>query len=91
MANNRLTTLPDEVFTTARKIQELDLSLNNFSEVPQKLWKGLAQLRQLNLSHNPLRALRANSFGDLPLLEDVDITGLTALTDLDIRTLENNM
>ncbi|OQR79696.1 chaoptin-like [Tropilaelaps mercedesae] len=88
---NRLSTLPDEVFTTARKIQVLDISHNRFSEIPQKLWKGMTDLRTLNLAHNPVETLTEHSFVNLPLLEELDITALTNMKDIDIRTLSYNI
>lgn len=91
LSANKLDILRDEVLTTARKIQRLDLSLNRFSEIPQKLWKSLPELRTLNLAYNPVQALKEQSFADLPLLEELDITGLSSLKDFDIRALANNM
>ncbi|XP_022654592.1 chaoptin-like isoform X2 [Varroa destructor] len=91
LSANKLDILRDEVLTTARKIQRLDLSLNRFSEIPQKLWKSLPELRTLNLAYNPVQALKEQSFADLPLLEELDITGLSSLKDFDIRALANNI
>lgn len=90
LASNRLDKLQETSFTTARKIQELDLSNNRFKEIPRNLWRNLTQIRTLKIAANPLTAILEESFNQLEYLEHLSIERLSQLRNIDIRSVSHN-
>jgi Leucine-rich repeat (LRR) protein len=58
MKDNQLKALPVEVFRELCSVVSVDLSYNNFQELPEGILP-LTQLQQLDMSHNPLKHVGA--------------------------------
>ncbi|XP_015595526.1 leucine-rich repeat and transmembrane domain-containing protein 2 [Cephus cinctus] len=65
--------LPDEPFLEAYKLEYLDLSFANLTNLPLDTFKLLVKLRYLNISHNRLEVLDREVFVTLQQLEVLDV------------------
>ncbi|MGR3913874.1 MAG: leucine-rich repeat domain-containing protein [Gammaproteobacteria bacterium] len=83
MRNNRLTSLPGEVFNDATSLTQLELSYNRLSALDRRLFRRQSKLEYLGLSHNHLRILSPYLFDGLSSLGSLDLSWnrLTALPD----------
>lgn len=72
-----LTSLHENLVATLRNLHELDLSMNQFTEVPQALkQESLKGLTKLNLASNPIFELRVSEFQQLVALQELDLSGV---------------
>lgn len=63
LSQNELTTLPENwSVAKLRRLQQLNLELNNISEISSEALAGLPSLRIFNISHNQLEALPSGFF-----------------------------
>ena len=76
LANNRLTFLPDQVFTNLTGLERLDLSDNRLTNLTRPLFDDLVSLRRLFLANNRI--------------SNIDSTVFNSLASLDHLALENN-
>ncbi|KAI6188620.1 Leucine-rich repeat neuronal protein 1 [Aphelenchoides besseyi] len=83
LSNNRLQRFDYDSFVPLHQLQTLDLSFNNFSEVPV----GLSQfvgLRVLNFSGNPITRIRSGDF-QLPILQVIVLSNCPLLKIIESR------
>uniref|UniRef100_A0A3B3RWW5 LRRCT domain-containing protein n=1 Tax=Paramormyrops kingsleyae TaxID=1676925 RepID=A0A3B3RWW5_9TELE len=73
------------LFSSLQNLQRLFLSGNKISHLPQELFRGLGELRQLDLSKNALRVIPEGIFDDLSNLESL------SLKDNQIEHLPSNL
>ncbi|XP_057698943.1 vasorin-like [Corythoichthys intestinalis] len=77
MASLGLISLDEDLLGSLENLHELDISMNQLSEVPQALKKdSLKGLIKLNLASNPLGELRTEDFQKLTGLQELDLSGL---------------
>ncbi|HMT02077.1 MAG TPA: leucine-rich repeat protein [Burkholderiales bacterium] len=76
-----LTSLPDGVINKFNWIEELDLSVNQISNVPAHLFKNLKNLKSLELAQNQIINIEEGSFDDLIKLERLYLRN-NALTNI---------
>ena len=57
LSENRLTTLPEGIFTGLSSLERLDLSANSLAALPPEIFQGLSSLEELRLDGNRLAAL----------------------------------
>ena len=69
LSNNRLSSLPPDLFSESSKINILDLNNNEFSEVPTEALSALWQLSWLRLDYNNLGNLSPDAFAGLESVE----------------------
>ncbi|VDD77726.1 unnamed protein product [Mesocestoides corti] len=92
-SNLGIATINVETFMEMRQLQELDLSGNLLTEVPQLAFKRMvlaqrtARFQRLNLSNNRIICLPDGSFSDFPQLKYLDLSGnlLTVIGDQAFR------
>ncbi|KAI4459845.1 antigen bsp putative-related [Holotrichia oblita] len=85
LAYNELPTVPPEIAANISSLQRLNLNYNDLSAVPV-VTHSLTQLRQLQMSANPITALSNTSLlGVADHLEELDIT------NFDLNILENGI
>ena len=63
LANNRLTTLPEDVFDSVHSLMYLDLSSNKIVAVNQRQLKYLLKLNEINLKNNSIKTLPNDFLG----------------------------
>ncbi len=63
----RFKSLPDDVFTNAVTLQDLDLAGNELKTVPSAALRPLRTLHVLRARNNGIRVIPAEAFSDLPL------------------------
>ncbi|KAG7485539.1 vasorin-like [Solea senegalensis] len=77
LASMGLTTVDDDLIASLGNLHELDISMNQFTEVPQVLkqdsFKGLIKL---SLAANPFGELKMEDFQKLTGLQELDLSGL---------------
>lgn len=72
-----LTTLDEDLIASFRNLHDLDISMNQLTEVPQALRQdSLKGLIKLNLAANPFAELKTENFHKLTGLQELDISGL---------------
>lgn len=72
-----LTSLDDELIASMGNLHELDISMNQLTEVPLALKQdSLKGLIKLSLAGNPLGELRVEDFEKLTGLQELDLSGL---------------
>ncbi|XP_063366000.1 toll-like receptor 6 [Cydia amplana] len=98
--NNALTILNDKSIFCGIKVKELDLSVSNISTLGEYLFFELqSELLKLNLSFNCITHVHENSFRDLAVLSELDLSNnkllnldfnLSDLKSLKSFNIENN-
>lgn len=77
VASLGLTSLDDDLISSMQNLHELDISMNQLTEVPPALKQdSLKGLIKLSLAGNPLGELRVEDFEKLTGLQDLDLSGL---------------
>ncbi|XP_023235595.1 leucine-rich repeat-containing protein 20-like [Centruroides sculpturatus] len=71
LANNRLSTLPDELLDVT-ELQRLDISRNDFLSLPKVVFK-LPRLTHLNAQKNYISEVDVNRLKSAPALQEVDL------------------
>lgn len=65
LAHNNLTKLPENLFTNARTLKNLDFSYNQISRIDPNTFRGALLLERLNLAHNKIKTIDEYVFSDL--------------------------
>lgn len=77
LASLGLTTVNEGLITSLGNLHELDISMNQLTEIPQALKQdSLKALTKLSLAANPLGELRVEDFQKLSGLQELDLSGL---------------
>ncbi|XP_061839826.1 vasorin-like [Nerophis lumbriciformis] len=77
IASLGLTSLDDDLIASLGNLHELDISMNQITEVPNALKQdSLKGLIKLNLAVNPLGELRTEDFQKLIGLQELDLSGI---------------
>lgn len=77
VASLGLTTVNEALITSLKNLHELDLSMNQLTEIPEALKQdSIRGLIKLSLAGNPLSELRVEDFQKLIGLQELDISGL---------------
>lgn len=77
VASLGLTSLDDKLIASMENLHELDISMNQLTEIPPALKQdSLKGLIKLSLAGNPLGELRVEDFGKLTALQELDLSGL---------------
>lgn len=77
VASLGLTSVDEVLITSLGNLHELDISLNQLTEVPQALKQdSLKGLIKLSLAANPLGELRVEDFQKLTGIQELDLSGL---------------
>ncbi|KAI6240073.1 Ig-like domain-containing protein [Aphelenchoides fujianensis] len=84
LSHNRIQRLDYDSFVPLHQLQTLDLSFNNFSEVPVGLTQFVG-LRVLNFSGNPITRLRSGDFR-LPVLQVIVVSSCPLLRILESKS-----
>ena len=75
LSENRIESLPEDVFSQGHYISWIDLSKNAIHDLPKKIFKHQHQtLKHLNLSRNNLKLLDKNVFANLSQLSNLDLS-----------------
>lgn len=75
-----LTSLDEALIASLRNLHDLDISMNELSEVPPALMQdSLKGLTKLSLADNPLGELRVEDFHKLTGLQELDLSSLNLL------------
>jgi Leucine-rich repeat (LRR) protein len=69
MSENRLTSLPANVFSDLKSLKELNLWGNEIEVVEEGTFAGLVSLQELWISENRIKSIAANAFHELRALE----------------------
>lgn len=72
--NNRLTKLESLLFKHAPSLEYLDLGFNEISEIENKAFRGLSNLRTLFLEANSLTVIRNKTFAGTKNLQRLDLS-----------------
>ncbi|KAI6235007.1 Leucine-rich repeat neuronal protein 1 [Aphelenchoides besseyi] len=83
LSNNRLQRFDYDSFVPLHQLQTLDLSFNNFSEVPVGLSQ-IVGLRVLNFSGNPITRIRSGDF-QLPILQVIVLSNCPLVKIIESR------
>ena len=86
VSKNALLFLPPSLEKCAA-LQEVDVSHNQIAAFVN--WAGLASLRDLNLSYNPIPELPSTSAAGLKRLKDLDLRGLDGLEGVPVGLLRD--
>ncbi|XP_064455105.1 slit homolog 3 protein-like [Ornithodoros turicata] len=70
--NNRIESIPKTLFSTAPRLQQIDLRWNLIEDV-ENLFDGLLELHTLKLEDNRIRHIRTLSASNLPSLESLSL------------------
>ncbi|KAK6619560.1 hypothetical protein RUM43_012317 [Polyplax serrata] len=89
--SNLIRTLDNETFDNLPRLRKLDLSDNNFTQVPSFQFSKLNNLEYLNLSSNMFDHLDAKSFRGLYKLREIHIDGAMSLSAIDSRAFSENI
>ncbi|KAL5965381.1 Leucine-rich repeat-containing protein 15 [Taenia solium] len=89
MSNLGIANINAETFIELRHLQELDLSLNQLTDIPSIAFKRMViaqrggRFQRLNLSNNRIVCLPEGGFADFPQLKSIDLSGnlLTVISD----------
>lgn len=73
LRNNKLTQLPDTLFTSFNRLEDLDLSNNQLKRLPENIFDNLSNLQSLQLQSNQLRELPVNIFSKLGNLKTLSL------------------
>lgn len=77
VASLSLTSVDDDLIASMENLHDLDISMNQLTEVPQALKQdSLKGLIKLSLAGNPLGELRVEDFQKLTGLQELDLSGL---------------
>jgi hypothetical protein len=85
-----LTVIEDYTFSTASKMQTLDLQSNEISVIGVKAFSGLKSLKYLGLFYNKITSLGIETFNELIELETLDLNN-NNLRSFDFAILHRNM
>ncbi|NXF37159.1 LRTM2 protein, partial [Nyctibius bracteatus] len=72
--NNKLSILPEAVFSNLSALQRLDLSNNFLDQLPQNIFSDLGNLTELQLRNNSIRALDKDLLQHMALLRQLDLS-----------------
>ena len=100
LSNNKLTSLPDNIFNSLTQLQTLRLYDNNLTSLPENIFNSLIRLQTLSLYSNNLSSLPENIFNSLTQLQELYLSNnnfvslsyniFNSLTQLQILTLYQN-
>lgn len=77
VASLGLTTVSEALITSLENLHDLDLSMNQLTEIPEALKQdSIKGLIKLSLAGNPLSELRVEDFHKLTGLQELDLSGL---------------
>lgn len=77
LASLGLTTVNEALITSLKNLHDLDISMNQLTEIPQALKQdSIKGLIKLSLAGNPLGELRVEDFQKLTRLQELDLSGL---------------
>lgn len=77
VASLGLTTVNEALITSLKNLHDLDLSMNQLTEIPEALKQdSIKGLIKLSLAGNPLSELRVEDFQKLIGLQELDLSGL---------------
>lgn len=77
VASLGLATVNEALISSLKNLHDLDLSMNQLSEIPEALKQdSIKGLIKLNLAGNPLSELRVEDFQNLVGLQELDLSGL---------------
>ncbi|KAG9394535.1 Leucine rich repeat [Carpediemonas membranifera] len=77
--NNKITSIPNDIWTDLKYVTYLDLSYNKFTSIPDEIGE-LTGLVELHLANTPVKTI-STLIGTLPHLETLDLS-MTALTSV---------
>ncbi|XP_069501048.1 toll-like receptor 5 isoform X2 [Ambystoma mexicanum] len=77
LAQNRLSTLPEDLFLGLSSLQKLDLSRNMLTFLHEQLLQGLTSLKTLRLNENSFATLSPAAWSQLPSLRFLDLKDTT--------------
>ena len=77
---NKITTIPDAVFSNLRELQTLRLDGNLLKVIRASMWKGLSFLIKLHLNDNRIFTIEPGAFTSLPQLSDLWLHGNELVT-----------
>lgn len=91
LSHNKLTSFPKESFSHLSYLEELDLSDNQLTTLPDMCKADLPNLKTLLLSRNKLTSETVNQFPVLPLLKELylDNNQITEFPDVSAKPLEH--
>ncbi|CAB4054588.1 unnamed protein product [Lepeophtheirus salmonis] len=89
LASNKLTILPDNIFSEdgLYRLKYLNLSGNDLIRLPARSWYYVPFLKSLDVSWNPLRVLTKESFYGLARLQILSVRNLVDLKRFDSDSL----
>ncbi|XP_060076827.1 G-protein coupled receptor GRL101-like [Ylistrum balloti] len=73
MAYNKITNLPDNVFSGLSKLITLDLSRNRISAIPDNIFRDLNKLKFLSLPGNKIRSIASKGFFGLHNIDYINL------------------
>lgn len=73
LQNNKITSIPERIFSHLNNLYWLDLSDNKVSHVERATFNGLRNLHELSLGYNRLTRLERNVFDELSCIEWLDL------------------
>ncbi|XP_035682256.1 relaxin receptor 1-like isoform X1 [Branchiostoma floridae] len=88
LRNNSITSITRRALDTLTGLEDLDLSWNQVSVIPDDAFKNMQMLLSLNLSMNPIERLQLDLFDGLANLTSLDLGGLT-MHNLSYRLFRN--
>lgn len=89
--SNLIRSLSNETFENLPRLRKLDLSDNNFTQVPSFQFSKLSSLEHLNLSSNMFDAIGPNSFRNLYKLREIYIDSGTVFSKIDSKAFSENV
>lgn len=81
--------LPSVAIANMKHLSELFLNGNNFLTVPESLSLVSQSLEYLHLSDNPIEVISHESFADLVKLEQLNISGMSQMSAVEIGTFDS--
>ncbi|XP_072127058.1 relaxin receptor 1 isoform X2 [Mobula birostris] len=79
LEGNHIVSIDKATLQTCLKITVFDLSSNLIKELPRSAFRGLKQLKQMNLSNNPINHFHVDQFDDLISLTSLVLDGINIL------------
>jgi Leucine-rich repeat (LRR) protein len=91
LSNNKLTSLPENIFRPFTNLHTLDISRNKLTSLPENIFRPFANLHTLNIGINKLTSLPENIFASLSNLRTLDLqcNKLNVLPDCIFASLIN--
>ena len=90
--DNRIHSIDEMAFegSIGRSLDTLDLSYNLLHDVPSTAFYQLTKLASLDLSGNPIKALKKSSFSQMHVIECLKLNNMYQLTTIEGQTFFNN-